>query len=90
MEGQNQLDTEAIQVAAKAATQIDSHEKMCGERYEVINGTMSDIKTTLNSGLSRIHGRVDKILWSIIGTLVMAVGALVMFVFQWLANGNAN
>ena len=90
MEGQNHLDTTAIEMAAKAEQKIGSHEDMCSERYEVINGTMSDIKTTLNNGLSRIHGRVDRIMWGLMGGLGLLAMALLTFVIQWLANSNAN
>ena len=68
------------------ARQIGSHQDMCEERYQMIHGTMADIKTSLNTGLSRIHGRVDRILWSIIAGLGMIALTLITGAIQWIGN----
>lgn len=50
-----------------ALSRIDSHEKVCSERYGEIN-----------KSFARVHGRVDWILYFTIATSVSAVGTLLM------------
>jgi predicted nucleic acid-binding Zn ribbon protein len=50
-----------------ALSRIDSHEKVCSERYAEIN-----------KSFARVHGRVDWILYFTIAASVSAVGTLLM------------
>lgn len=63
---------EALTAVAVVATRVDSHEKVCAERY-------GDIK----SSFDRVHGRLDKIMWAVLGLLVTMVGWLLINGVPW-------
>ena len=54
------------------ATRLDVHEKICAERY-------GDIKDSF----SRVHARLDKIIYGLIGLLITMVGWLVVNGVPW-------
>lgn len=54
---------------AVALSRIDSHEKVCAERY----GEIKD-------SFGRVHGRIDWILYTAIGSLMASCGALFFLV----------
>jgi predicted nucleic acid-binding Zn ribbon protein len=62
--------------AIEALTRIDSHEKVCAERYGEIKGSFD-----------RVHTRLDKILYGIIGLLVTMVGYLIVVGRPWEHGG---
>lgn len=62
----------AIVAATVAATRLDSHEKICAERY-------GDIKTSFD----RVHTRLDKIMYGLIGLLLTMIGWLVINGVPW-------
>lgn len=55
--------------SAVALSRIDSHEKVCSERY-------GEIKESFG----RVHGRIDWILYTAIGSLLASCGALLFLV----------
>lgn len=58
--------------AAITATRLDSHEKICSERYGEIKGSFA-----------RIHGRLDTIIYGLIGLLITMVGFLIVNGVPW-------
>jgi hypothetical protein len=56
--------------AAVALSRIDGHEKVCSERY-------AEIKESFG----RVHGRIDWILYTAIGSLLASCGGLLFLVF---------
>lgn len=87
MDGRYQLNSEALEMASKAAADITKHEDMCSERYERINSTIARVENALSNGMTRLHGRLDKILWAIIIGLGALALALFGFVIQWVGRG---
>jgi hypothetical protein len=57
--------------SAVALARIDSHEKVCSERY-------AEIKESFG----RVHSRIDWILYMTVGTAVSAVGSLLLLVLS--------
>ena len=54
-------------------TRFDGHEKVCGERY----GEIKD-------SFERVHGRLDVILYSVIGLLVTIIGYALVTWAPWV------
>jgi hypothetical protein len=54
------------------ATRLDVHERICAERY-------GDIKDSFG----RVHARLDKIIYGLIGLLITMVGWLVVNGVPW-------
>jgi len=54
------------------ATRLEAHEKVCAERY-------GDIKDSFG----RVHARLDKIIYGLIGLLITMVGWLVVNGAPW-------
>lgn len=63
---------DALVAATVTATRLDVHEKICAERY-------ADIKDSFG----RIHARLDKIIYGLIGLLITMVGWLVINGVPW-------
>lgn len=61
-----------VVVSTVTATRLDAHEKICAERY-------GDIKDSF----SRVHARLDKIMYGLIGLLITMVGWLVVNGVPW-------
>jgi mannose/fructose/N-acetylgalactosamine-specific phosphotransferase system component IID len=58
--------------ATVTATRLEAHEKICAERY-------GDIKDSF----TRVHARLDKIMYGLIGLLITMVGWLVVNGVPW-------
>jgi predicted nucleic acid-binding Zn ribbon protein len=58
--------------ATITATRLDAHEKICAERY-------GEIKESF----ARVHARLDKIIYGLIGLLLTMVGWLVINGVPW-------
>ena len=63
---QNKVDTRALETAVRAETKIDSHEKICSERYtEITDGQKSifhqieDANGKLDDNSTLIHKKID-------------------------------
>lgn len=54
------------------ATRLESHEKVCAERY-------GDIRDSF----ARVHARLDKIIYGLIGLLIAMVGWLIVNGVPW-------
>lgn len=54
------------------AAKLESHEKVCSERYGEIKGSFA-----------RIHGRLDKIMYAVIALLITMVGWLIVNGVPW-------
>jgi hypothetical protein len=54
------------------ATRLDAHEKVCAERY-------GDIKDSFG----RVHARLDKIIYGLMGLLITMVGWLIVNGAPW-------
>jgi predicted nucleic acid-binding Zn ribbon protein len=57
--------------SAVALSRIDSHEKVCAERY----GEIKD-------SFGRVHGRIDWIMYTTILAALAAIGSLLMLVLS--------
>ena len=63
---------EALTAAAVISARVDTHEKVCAERYGEIKGSFD-----------RVHGRLDKIMWAVLCLLVTMVGWLLVNGVPW-------
>ena len=72
---QRSVDTRALELAQKAVTLIEQHERECSLERSHLATTLGEIKTTINT----LFG----ILWSVAGvsilTLIVALGTVVFF-----------
>lgn len=84
----------AIRLASEALTKIDSHLRVCDTRYAEQQEQSREARTAFNkmgenmgASLGRIHERIDKVLWTVGGAvilyLVSAVGYLLPFWTPW-------
>lgn len=85
-------DTRAIELASQALARIEAHEVDCDRRYQegaamaretrddmrAITTAISAQTTTTQAALGRIHGRLDKILWCVLGGAVLLIGWLLV------------
>lgn len=69
---QNDQAQTAMVASTVTATRLESHEKVCAERY-------GDIKTSFD----RVHSRLDKIMYGLIGLLITMVGWLLINGVPW-------
>jgi predicted nucleic acid-binding Zn ribbon protein len=63
---------DALTAVAVVATRVDSHEKVCAERYGEIKGSFD-----------RVHSRLDKIMLGVLGLLLTMVGWLLVNGVPW-------
>jgi hypothetical protein len=94
--GQDQLDSRAIEIATRALARIESHERVCKERWEASRRAQEDIKSALKHGfdetqrrIDEVHGRVNGLAdlrlrgaAGVIGVLLVAFGWVFMAHFQ--------
>ncbi len=70
---QHQLDTRAIELAQKAVTLIEIHERECARERTLIAGALGEIKASLNGMWSRLWVAAC----GVIGLLLVIVGYLI-------------
>jgi predicted nucleic acid-binding Zn ribbon protein len=63
---------DALLAALDASTRLNSHEKVCAERY-------GDIKESF----TRVHNRLDKIVYGVLGILIGMVAWLLINGQPW-------
>jgi hypothetical protein len=68
--GQEQLDTKALELASMALARIDSHERLCTERYEALDDGIGELKTSLQ----QLNDRSFYLLLSLMGVLIGIIG----------------
>ncbi len=56
---QNQLDTEALQIATAAKQRIEMHERYSRDRDKELNRDFRAMSVSVKEGLDRVHSRVD-------------------------------
>lgn len=71
MDAQRQIDTRAIELAQTALNKIDSHEKVCQERWTAIAKSLGKVE----SGIADIFTR----LWVIAGAVIFVLLGIVGF-----------
>ncbi len=72
--GQAQLDTRAIELAQKAVTLIEIHERECARERALIAGSLGEIKASLNGMWSR--------LWAVAAGLIIVLLGVVGFLIE--------
>lgn len=85
------VDHTARASAKEAQAAISTHERHCGERWQearkAADATNDALKEGFNkasSSISRLHARIDRIVWAV---AVGAVGLLGNMVVIWLKSG---
>ena len=87
-------ETMSVKMASEALTKIDAHIKTCETRYvgqqeqaREARAAFSKLTDTMSGSLGRIHERIDKVLWTVGGAvilyLVSAVGYLLTSGVPW-------
>lgn len=70
-EPQRQLDMRALELATTALAKIESHEKSCAERWQIVATMMGDVKR----GIEGLYRRW----WGIAGSIIMGLVAIIGF-----------
>jgi phage shock protein A len=58
---QEQLDTRTIDLANRALARIETHERVCEERWEASRRAQEEIKEALKHGFDETHRRIDEV-----------------------------
>lgn len=61
MTAQDQLDSRAIELANQALARIETHERVCKERWEASRRAQEEIKEALTRGFDETHRRIDEV-----------------------------
>ena len=92
--GQEQLDTRALERATEADTKADALvadvHRLGGDISTMRKeNTQSHnaVREAINSGLGRIHGRINKMAWSLIVGLVCALLGVIAWGFAYFVVG---
>lgn len=77
--------------AATAHARIDGHEALCIQEakhtQKALDALTDAIKTFVAStgvANSRLHARIDKLMWGMGGLILSAAGGLIFLLAQWL------
>lgn len=78
-------------MAATAHVRMDGHEALCMQQnkhvqhaLETLTESIKALTSSVASTNSRIHERIDKLMWGISGLLVTGLGAVIFIIAQWL------